>query len=121
MVRVGRNGVCAPTNHGPVQVRNTHHFAHADGTPHQSIGTTCYAWTHQGDKLETQTLATLKTAPFNKMRMCIFPKSYAYNTNEPVHYPFENKTDFTRPNPAFWRHLEQRILDRKSTRLNSSH
>ncbi|MCZ2151499.1 MAG: hypothetical protein LC126_27470 [Bryobacterales bacterium] len=28
-------------------------------------------------------------APFNKMRMCIFPKSYAFNENEPVYYPFE--------------------------------
>jgi len=109
--KTGRLTVTAPNNPGPVQVRNTYHFAHADGTPHQSIGTTCYAWTHQGDKLESQTLATLKTAPFNKMRMCIFPKSYAYNTNEPVHYPFENKTDFTRPNPASWRHLERRIPD----------
>lgn len=99
-----------PNNHGPVRVHNTHHFQHADGTPHYSIGTTCYAWIHQGDKLEEQTLETLRTAPFNKMRMCIFPKSYTYNTNEPVYYAFENKTDFTRPNPAFFHHLERRVL-----------
>jgi hypothetical protein len=100
-------------NHGPVRVANTFHFAYADGTPYRQIGTTCYAWTHQGDALEEQTLATLKTAPFNKMRMCIFPKHYAFNNNEPPHYPFERNSptewDFTRFNPEFWQHLELRI------------
>src|SRR6476661_8757840 len=47
-------------NHGPVRVANTFHFEHADGTPFRQIGTTCYAWTHQGDELEQRTLATLK-------------------------------------------------------------
>jgi hypothetical protein len=106
-------GKPSPGNHGPVRVRNTYHFAHADGTPHVSFGTTCYAWIHQGDPLEEQTLETLRHAPFNKMRMCIFPKHYAYNQNEPVHYPFEGTPprdwDFSRFNPAFFRHLEQRV------------
>ena len=75
-------------NHGPVRVANTYHFAYADGTPYKQIGTTCYAWTHQGDELEEQTLATLREAPFNKMRMCVFPKSYDFNHNEPEFYPF---------------------------------
>ena len=47
--------VCTPAaegNHGPVQVRDTFHFAYADGTPYYPFGTTCYAWTHQGDELE---------------------------------------------------------------------
>jgi hypothetical protein len=100
-------------NHGPVRVRNTYHFAHADGTPHYSIGTTCYVWNHQGDELEAQTLATLKQAPFNKMRMCVFPKRYAFNTNEPPAYPFAGQPptswDLTRFNPAFFRRLEQHV------------
>jgi len=100
-------------NHGPVHVRYTTHFAYDDGTPYVPIGTTCYAWTHQGDRIEEQTLETLRTAPFNKMRMCIFPKSYAYNANEPVYYPFprdaDGKNDYTRFNPEFFRHLERRI------------
>ncbi|HEY2384407.1 MAG TPA: DUF5060 domain-containing protein, partial [Terriglobia bacterium] len=77
----GRFEVTPPSagNHGPVRASNTFHFAYADGTPYNPIGTTCYAWTHQGEALETQTLATLRSAPFNKMRMCIFPKHYAYN------------------------------------------
>ncbi len=77
-----------PKNHGPMRVANTYHFAYADGTPYKQIGTTCYAWTHQGNALEEQTLATLKAAPFNKMRMCVFPKHYAFNENEPEYYPF---------------------------------
>src|SRR5512140_1381811 len=75
-------------NHGPVTVRHTYHFGYADGTPYFPVGTTCYAWAHQGDELEQRTLATLRTAPFNKMRMCVFPKDYVYNTNEPKYYPF---------------------------------
>ncbi len=97
-------------NHGPVRVRNTTHFAYEDGAPYIPIGTTAYAWTHQGDALEEQTLATLRAAPFNKMRMCVFPKSYAYNANEPVYYPFENN-DTARFNPAFFAHLEKRVHD----------
>jgi len=132
-------------NHGPVRVHNTFHFAYADGTPYRPVGTTCYAWTHQGEELEEQTLATLKSGPFNKMRMCVFPKRYSFNENEPPVYPYEGtppaprkmsgngngngngngavinengasghissgaKWDTSRFNPAFFRHLEQRI------------
>jgi hypothetical protein len=102
-------------NHGPVQVYNTFYFQYADGTPYHPYGTTCYAWVHQSDAMEEQTLSTLSTTPFNKMRMCIFPKAYSYNKNEPVYYPFEGEPlkdwDFTRFNPEFWKHFEQRVLD----------
>lgn len=110
--------VCTPAckgNHGPVRVRHTFHFAYEDGTPYIPVGTTCYAWTHQGDELEEQTLDTLRNGPFNKMRMCVFPKSYQFNTNEPVYYPYEGSPgegwDFTRFNPAFFRHIEQKIAE----------
>jgi hypothetical protein len=103
----------APKNHGPVRVANTFHFAYADGAPFKQIGTTCYAWIHQGDVLEEQTLASLAAAPFNKLRMCVFPKSYAFNKNEPIYYPFEGtppkKWDFERFNPKFFQHLEKRV------------
>src|SRR6266567_343224 len=125
---------CTPAasgcNHGPVRVANMYHFAYADGTPYKQIGTTCYAWTHQGDQLEEQTLATLREAPFNKLRMCVFPKSYDYNHNEPEFYPFPLLSrgssesgrfweqqpsgwsfDTSRFEPAFFRHLEQRVGD----------
>ena len=104
-----------PGAHGPVGVRNMQHFAYADGTPFFPFGTTCYAWVHQSDALQQQTLASLAAAPFNKIRMCVFPKSYQYNHNEPALYPFERdaagKSDFTRPNPAFFAHIEQRVTD----------
>jgi hypothetical protein len=101
--------------HGPVTVRNEHHFAYADGTPYFPFGTTCYAWVHQSEELQRQTLETLRTAPFNKMRMCVFPKSYEFNHNEPALYPFERDSagtsDYTRFNPAYFAHIEQRIGD----------
>jgi hypothetical protein len=101
-------------NHGPVRIHNTYHFAYADGTPYRPIGTTCYAWTSQGDELEEQTLQTLAASPFNKLRMCVFPKRYTWNEDEPPLYAFEgtppNRWDFTRFDPAFFRHLERRIL-----------
>jgi hypothetical protein len=128
-------------NHGAVRVANTFHFAYADGTPYKQLGTTCYVWTHQPEALQAQTLATLAAAPFNKLRFCIFPKRYTWNTNEPTIYPFESGSgvspvssflnespethrrdarattvvprnfDTARFNPKFFQHFEQRILD----------
>ena len=107
---------CTPPstgNHGPVAVAERYHFRYADGTPYYQIGTTCYAWAHQGEALEQQTLRTLATAPFNKLRMCVFPKHYRYNANEPEFYPFvrqpDGAFDWTRFDPAFWRHFERRV------------
>jgi hypothetical protein len=123
----------AAGNHGPVRVSNAYHFTYADGTPYKPVGTTCYAWTHQGDELEEQTLATLCDTPFNKLRMCLFPKHYLFNENEPTCYPFPclargSSTwnfdqivrgeasrgwsfDFARFDPAFFRHFERRVAD----------
>jgi hypothetical protein len=70
---------------------NTTHFAYEDGTPYIPVGTTCYVWNLQGDALEEQTLKTLDQAPFNKMRMCVFPKRYSFNMNEPPTYPFSGE------------------------------
>ena len=104
-----------PADHGPVRVHNTFHFRHSDGTRCIPLGTTAYAWTHQGKELEEQTLRTLAGSGFTKLRMCVFPKHYLYNTNEPELYPFAGSVaagwDFTRPNPEFFRHLEDRIRD----------
>lgn len=107
---------CTPAkqgNHGYVAVADTFHFAYADGKPYYPFGTTCYAWVHQGDSLATVTLNTLKKGYFNKMRMCIFPKSYDWNHNEPVYYPYVGKPltdwDFTRFNPQYFRNIEKYI------------
>jgi hypothetical protein len=103
----------AEGNHGPVHVRDTFHFAYADGTPYRPIGTTCYAWIHQSDELQEQTLRTLAAGPFNKLRMCVFPKRYTWNENEPPRYPFAGRPprdwDHSRFHPAFFQHLERQI------------
>jgi hypothetical protein len=100
-------------NHGPVAVKDTFHFAYADGKAYYPFGTTCYAWVHQGDSLAEVTLKTLAKGYFNKMRMCIFPKDYDWNKKEPLLYPFEGKPltnwDFTRFNPAYFQNIEKRI------------
>jgi hypothetical protein len=115
--RKGTFAVTAPTgrNHGPIEVFDSYHLRYADGTPYHQFGTTCYAWIHQPQALEEQTLTTLAASPFNKIRFCIFPKAYAYNQNEPALFAFQKrpdgKFDFTHPDPRFWRHLERRVLD----------
>lgn len=100
-------------NHGPVHVQNTYHFAYADGTPYWEIGTTCYAWVHQGDELAEQTVRTLAHAPFNKLRMCVFPKWMVHNNVEPLLYPYEGTPptawDYTRFNPAYFQNIERRV------------
>ena len=114
----GKKGefICTPPsihNHGPVQVKDTFFLAYADGKPHHSFGTTCYGWVHQGDSLASLTLQTLSEGYFNKMRMCIFPKDYNWNKNEPLLYPFEGKPlkdwDYSRFNPTYFRNIEKRI------------
>ncbi len=116
----GQNGeftVTPPSarNHGPVRVQHMYHFAYADSTPFRPIGTTCYNWHHMADALEEETLASLAASPFNKIRMCIFPKHQPQNTNELSLYPFEGtppKTwDYTRFDPRFFQHLEKRVGD----------
>jgi hypothetical protein len=106
-------GDVTPGEHGPVRVERTYHFSHADGTRYVPVGTTAYAWTHQRGALEEQTLATLARSPFNKIRMCVFPKSYLFNENEPSLYPFiggvDDGFDLQRFDVSYWRHLEQRI------------
>lgn len=100
--------------HGPVRVDGLH-FRHADGTRHRPLGTTAYAWTHQDEALQEQTLRTLADAPFTKMRMCVFPKSYLYNANEPADFPFPGSLadgfDLERFDPAHFRRLERRIAE----------
>jgi hypothetical protein len=104
-----------PSNHGQVQVADGYHFSYADGTRYRPVGTTAYAWTHQSEALQEQTLSTLASSAFNKMRMCVFPKSYFFNANEPELYPFEQNEDgsfdWTRPSPEFFENLERRVRD----------
>lgn len=120
-------GAAEPGSHGPVRVANQFHFKHADGTRFISIGTTAYVWNLQGEAAEQETLKTLAKAPFTKIRMCVFPKHYRYNQNEPELYPYRLLSkgssawpgtpfegwsfDFDQLIPAYFRHLERRISD----------
>ena len=106
--------LCTPAvSHGPVQPDGMH-FRYADGTRYIPFGTTCYAWIHQSPEVIRQTLETLKTAPFNKIRMCIFPKSMPFNENDPDFYPFEKRTDGTwdvsKPDQRYWEHLDDMLV-----------
>ena len=80
----------APGRHGPVRAEGTA-LRYADGTPFHSFGTTVYALAHQSDALVEETMHSLASAPFNKIRICLFPKHYNYNFNEPPCYPFRPK------------------------------
>jgi len=110
----GRTGAftAAPpsaNNHGPVRVAHTFHFAYADGAPYRELGTTSYKWTHRPAAQEEQTLRTLATAPFNKIRMCVLPID---RPDAQRFLPFAGKMsawDTTHPRPDFFRHLEERV------------
>ncbi len=118
----GRTGIMtvAPAtagNHGPVTVVGTR-FAYADRTPYIPVGTTCYAWAHQDNAMRDETIATLAAGPFTKIRMCVFPKHYRYNLNEPEHFVFPGSLDAgfdtDRFNPDFFSAFEadlDRLLD----------
>lgn len=108
---------CEPADsgfHGLVKAAGTH-FAFEDGEKYLPFGTTVYALIHQPDEIVRQTLDTLAAAPFNKVRMCVFPKFYDLVTAEPPYFPFERGEDggwdVHRPNILFWHRLE-RCLDK---------
>lgn len=108
-----KRDVCPKTEVNFYETEDWFRFAYEDGTRFQPFGTTCYAWINQSAAVQEQTLETLANAPFNKLRMCIFPKFYTYNTTDPERYVFpgsrETGFDFTRFNNAFFENLERRI------------
>lgn len=98
-------------NHGPVGVVEKYHFAYADGTPFRQMGTTCYSWALQSEAKCAETLATLKAAPFNKMRMLVFPNVESVATN-PFVRTGKGLADWdpTRFDPEYFRRFEDRIV-----------
>ena len=78
----------AEGKHGPVRADGIH-LRHADGTWFYSFGTTVYALAHQSEALMAETFDTLSHSPFNKVRLCVFPKHYNYNHNNPKYYAFK--------------------------------
>ena len=77
----------AEGQHGPVRACGSH-LRYDDETWFHSFGTTVYALAHQDPALTEETFASLAGAPFNKIRMCVFPKHYDYNKNDPEFFPF---------------------------------
>ena len=98
--------------HGMVQAYETH-FRYADGTWFYPFGTTIYALAHQPVQVIEQTFETLEKNPFNKVRMCIFPKHYDFNKNDPEFFPFQKdedgKWDVNRPDFEFWHRMDRHI------------
>ena len=92
----------------------TYRFCYEDGTPYQPYGTTCYAWTNQAADVQDRTVETLRQAPFNKIRMCVFPKFYDFNTADPAMFAYEGSMedgfDHSRFNEAFFENLDHRIM-----------
>jgi hypothetical protein len=109
----GQVTVVAPSadNHGPVQVvPNGYHFVHADGSPFRQIGTTSYSWALQSDEKCDLTLDTLSKAPFNKIRMLVFPNVPSVATDPFFRTgPGPKDWDPTRFNPAYFTRYEDRI------------
>jgi len=99
-------------NHGPVRVtKDGYHFEYADGTPFRQIGTTSYSWALQSDARCAETLKTLAAAPFNKMRMLVFPNVESVATN-PFARTGDGPKDWdpARFDPAYFRRYEDRIV-----------
>jgi hypothetical protein len=105
-------GPAAPQSHGPVRT-DGFHFVHADGTRYRPWGTTAYAWNHQEQRMQDATLETLASSSFTKLRMCLFPKHYIYNREEPDRFAFvrdaDGRFDLTRFDVEFFRHLDEQI------------
>lgn len=96
-------------HHGIVRAEDMH-LRFADGTLCTPFGTTVYAMMHQKDELIEETLRSLETSPFDKIRLCVFPKDYDYNKNDPEYYPFERTADgwnVHRPDHRFWDRFEK--------------
>lgn len=115
IVRREGTAACAPAlpgRHGLVRADGTH-FRYADGKQYYPFGTTVYALSHQPDALIEQTMETLSAAPFNKIRMCVFPKHYDFNHNEPPCFAFQRAADghwdVHHPDYSFWDRLESHI------------
>lgn len=122
---------CTPAreeNRGPVGTAHGTHFQHADGTPYFPFGTTCYAFGFMPEPFAGQCLADLKSAGFNKVRICLPPKGLG--KQQPVAMPFmrlgpelppgaenlgddshsKETFDLARLNPAYFQHFESKIL-----------
>jgi hypothetical protein len=119
----GSIGVQPSNRPGPVRVVDSFHFAFSNGQTYRPFGTTAYAWIHQPETLQRETLAALETSPFNKIRMCLFPKHFIYNSEEPSHFVWlpavGGDWDTTQFDLTYWRELERRVQELDSIGLQA--
>ena len=58
-------------------------------------------------------MATLAASPFTKLRMCLFPKHFVFNSDEPERFPFPRSADgtfdLTRFDLDFFARLDKQI------------
>lgn len=112
----------AQGSHGLVRAEGLH-FVYQDGTFYYPFGTTVYALLHQKDMLIKQTMGSLRNAPFNKIRFCIFPKHYDYNHNEPSLFAFERNDDQSwdtgKPCFAFWDRLDEILFQLEAMEIQA--
>lgn len=115
--------VSAPSggNHGPVRVKNQHHFAYEDETPYYPVGTTCYTWAVQGQETREQALKNFAKGYFNKVRFALWRHGNPlmhYTERQQPHspYPFTltqdgvRVWDFERFDCEFYRDFEEQIV-----------
>jgi len=102
--------------HGPVRVSHQFRFAYDDSTRFTPFGTTIYEWSFRSKERRTQTIESLKSSPFNKVRMLAIPPYNRYYIEGPdklTLFPFvgtaKENFDFTRFNPEYFRGLEEDI------------
>jgi hypothetical protein len=101
-------------NRGPVRVAKTFHFSYADGTPFFGMGTTAYGWSYRPGETRRQTVESVASKGFNKLRMLFFPKRLVGFDDidisyEPPDYPYEGEPgafDFARFSPDYFRRFE---------------
>lgn len=96
------------SKHGPVRVVDQYHFVYTDGKRFFPVGTTLYCW--QMERYD-ETLKTLENSSINKVRFMPFPHS---GNKFPPYNPWKgsvNNWDFDRPNPEFWRFMENAVKD----------
>ncbi len=109
---------CTPAkadNHGPVSTAHEFHFQYMDGKPYFPFGTTCYSCAFMGAPFEEQTMTTLATAGFNKVRLCLLPKPQGHElTLLPFLRNANGESDLTRLNPAYFQHWEKTIARLRS-------
>jgi hypothetical protein len=107
-------------NHGPVIVvaspaSNSTKLGYADETPFHAVGTTVYGMFGGDANRTARTLASLRTAPFNKVRIMAFP-SGAAGPYQRAMLPYEPlggvagaASDLTRFNVKFWQSIERTV------------